>query len=136
MSYHFSLPLVAMSFKIRQKMKSLKLILLSLVTTQMLLAGTGDDWMESYYKSPTPDKFIAEVRSMTNEGGLKKGNAQPPVVAFLSRLMASNPKEISKWLGEFTDLDEKQRTVLLAAAWYSDTEEARTFLRTINSRPT
>jgi hypothetical protein len=66
---------------------------------------------------------------MTQANALKDENAQPPVVAFLSQVMAANPKQIPQWLDEFKDLDEKQRTALWAAAWYSDTEEARAFFK-------
>jgi hypothetical protein len=82
------------------------------------------DWMTFYYKNPTPEKFVESVRELAKDGSLSNDDAQPPIVAFLSQVMASNPKKIPGWLKQLSDLDRKQTSVILAAAWYSDTEEA------------
>ena len=43
--------------------------------------------------------------------------------------MAQNPKNVEQWLEEFEDLDEKQRELILVAAWYSDTDAAKAYLK-------
>lgn len=88
--------------------------------------GQGN-WMTSYYRSPSPENFVPEVRSLTRAGVLKFKHNQPPAVAFLSQVMAANPEMVPKWLEEFKDLDEQQQTIIWAAAWYSHTTEARKF---------
>jgi len=75
--------------------------------------------------APSPDAFSKQVRAMADRGLLKDENAQVPIIAFLSQVMSANPKRIPEWIDEASDLDEKQRNALLAAAWYSDTAEAR-----------
>jgi hypothetical protein len=98
------------------------------LSIQPILAEDGQgDWMTSYYKSPSPEKFVPEVRSMIRAGVLKFEHNQPPAVAFLSQVMATNPEMVPKWLEEFKDLDEKQQSIIWAAAWYSRTTEARKF---------
>lgn len=34
----------------------------------------ADDWVTSYYKQPTPDRFVVEVRALANAGALSDGN--------------------------------------------------------------
>ncbi|WP_395753642.1 hypothetical protein [Prosthecobacter sp.] len=107
-------------------MKSLLLLLLVFWGTHSSFATEAkEDWLTTYYKAPKPDAFSKEVRALVDQGVLKNENAQPPLVAFLSRVMAANPKRIVGWLEEFSDLEKEQRQILLAAAWYSDTDEAR-----------
>ncbi len=86
------------------------------------------DWLTFYYKSPTPDSVPKQLKAMNDGGLLKKEEAQPPIIAFLSRVMAANPSRISGWISEFPK-EEEPRRVLLAAAWYSDTDEAREFFK-------
>ena len=113
-------------------MKRTAIAFLSLLATQTIFAegvkGKGD-WMMFYYKNPAPEQLVAEVRAMTKAGALKDPNAQPPTVAFLSRVMAKNPTKINKWLEELGDLEKNERSVVFAAAWYSDTDEARAFFK-------
>ncbi|WP_395736814.1 hypothetical protein [Prosthecobacter sp.] len=107
-------------------MKSLLLLLLVFWGTHSSFAAEArEDWLTTYYKAPTPDAFSEEVRALVDQGVLKNENSQPPLVAFLSRVMAANPTRIAGWLEEFSDLAKEQRQILLAAAWYSDTDEAR-----------
>ncbi len=111
-------------------MKHLIIAHLSILAVQPALAeDKPGNWMMSYYKKPNPERVVVEIRSMTQQGMLKKESAQPPIIAFLSQVMAANPKQVPKWLEEFKTLDEKQRLTLWAAAWYSDTAEAKDFFR-------
>ena len=95
-----------------------------------ILGGKPDaDWMTSYYDSPSPERFVEEVRTPTNAGVFNDRKSQPYFIAFLSQVMAQNPERVERWLKEFEDLDEKQRTVVLSAAWYSDTEPAMAYFQ-------
>lgn len=114
-------------------MKPLTLALTALLALVSIHAAPGEEasvhWMMSYYRDPTPERFVAEVRSMMKTGLLKDEDAQPPVAAFLSQVMADNPAKVPKWLEELSNLNEQQRTLLWTAAWYSRTEEARAFFK-------
>jgi hypothetical protein len=109
-------------------------LLLSLLVITSLLPSvaqeeSADRWLMFYHKNPSPEKLSAQVRELANKGVLRDEAAHPPVIAFLSQVMAQNPARVSGWLKEFEDLEEKQRVVLQAAAWYSDTEEARQYFK-------
>ena len=107
-------------------MKTLAVIIITLFGINLGFSEEKqDDWMTFYYKAPSPDSFTKQVRAMADKGLLKDDNAQAPIIAFLSQVMSANPKRIPDWIDEASDLDEKQHNTLLAAAWYSDTEEAR-----------
>jgi len=109
-----------------KKMKTLVGIIITIFGISIGLAEeTGENWMTFYYKAPSPDAFSKEVLAMADRGLLKDENAQAPIIAFLSQVMSANPKRIPEWIDEASDLDEKQYNALLAAAWYSDTAEAR-----------
>lgn len=83
-----------------------------------------DDWMTFYYLKPNPDEFVAQVRAMAAKGYLDDGNAQAPIVAALSQIMRQNASQIGTWLDELRSLSKEHRTVLMGAAWYSNTSEA------------
>ena len=106
---------------------------LSFVLTAFFCAGgfaqDAEDWMTFYYKNPTPERFVEEVCTIVEAGHLTKKGAQPPIVAFISQVMHANPEKISDWLGAFEGLEEEQRNVLCAAAWFSDTPQARDYFR-------
>lgn len=116
-----------------QIIKSIYLLVFTIVSLSLgFSAEARDDWMTYYYKSPSPDLFSKELRLLTDKGLLANENAQAPIIAFLSQVMSLNAKRIPEWIEEFSNIDEKQRKVLLAAAWYSDTEEARELFKTKN----
>ncbi|WP_395745509.1 hypothetical protein [Prosthecobacter sp.] len=96
-----------------------------LITPFSFSQASHEDWLTYYYKSPSPDAFVKQVKAMAEKGLLKKEEAQPPIIGFLSRVMAANPKRIAGWIEELGSKEDEVRTVLLAAAWYSDTDEAR-----------
>jgi|GEM_PF-3864792 len=66
-------------------------------------------WFSSYYRNPSPERFITEVRSLIQNDILSNEDSQLSFIAFLSQVMAANPKEITKWLEEFHILKKKLR---------------------------
>lgn len=90
-----------------------------------------EDWMTYYYKKPTPELVVPRVRELASQGLLKDEHAHPPIIAFLSLVMAQNHTQVGTWLKELGDLKESEHDVVLAAAWYSDTEEARAHFKAI-----
>lgn len=112
---------------------SLKLLLVfaGILSSVLVAKGeeTPDAWITYYYRNPTPGKVIEQFQIMTNRGVFKDPYAHPPVVAFLSQIMAQNPKMIREWMKAFETIDDTQRAPLQAAAWYSDTPEAREYFK-------
>lgn len=107
-------------------MKSLLIPLFTLAIVMPALGQEYDqDWLLRYYQDPKPEKLVEQVRASARQGLLKDDKAGPLFVGFLSQVMAQNPKEIARWLLELHSLDEEQRSTVVTAAWYSDTEEAR-----------
>lgn len=104
-------------------------LFVSLLASTAFTQETNSDWMTFYYKKPSPERFVPEVRALAKKGALGKDTARAPLTAFLSRVMAQNPDNISEWLTELQDLSKSDRKTLLNAAWYSNTDQARDYLK-------
>lgn len=112
------------------KMKLIIPYIAIILTAQIAIAHVdAAEWMTSYYKSPSPSRFIPEVRSLVKEGALKRENSKLPIIAFLSQVMRANPDKIESWLEEFENIDDDQKAVLYASAWYSHTEQALSYFK-------
>jgi hypothetical protein len=112
-------------------MKWFLALLTFLMCLQSVHAEQSDEWMTFYYKKPSPEEVEARIREFVVKGHLKDQNAQPPIVGFLSEVMAQNPAKVQGWLKSWENLEEESREVLLGAAWMSDTGEARAYFKTI-----
>lgn len=103
------------------------------LTISLILSTTAgafdQEWMQDYFSKPQPDRFVEQVKEITTEGLLKTSKSHGLYLGFLSQIMAQNPTKVAAWLKEFENLDTVQREVLLSAAWYSDTEEARNYFK-------
>lgn len=104
-------------------------LFVSLMVSTAFAQDTNTDWMTFYYKKPSPERFVPEVRALAKKGALSKDTARAPLTAFLSRVMAQNPDNISEWLTELQDLSDSDRKTLLDAAWYSNTDQTRNYLK-------
>lgn len=102
--------------------------LLCLLGLSLKADEKNQDWVTHYYKAPSPDRLISEVRALSKAGVLRK-SAQPPLVGFMSRIMKANPDHIQKWIVALSDLPQEGKDILLEAAWYSDTKEARKYFK-------
>jgi len=104
---------------------------ITVILTALIAIADADasDWINSYYKSPSPNRFIPEVRDMVKEGALKRKKSKLFIIAFLSQVMRANPDKIEGWLEEFENIDDDQKSVLYASAWYSHTEQALRFFK-------
>lgn len=91
--------------------------------------ASSPDWMTFYYTHPQPDRFVSEVRGMSKSAVLSKPSAEPPIVAFLSRVMAKNPERIPAWMAALADLPDKDKETLHKAIWYSDTDAGKAYLK-------
>jgi hypothetical protein len=88
-----------------------------------------EEWMTFYYKKPAPESVGANLRELIRKGHLDDQMSHPPIVGFLSEVMAQNPGKVRGWLKEFEDLQEAKREAILGAAWMSNTEESRAYFK-------
>lgn len=110
----------------------LPLFLLLLAAGIARAEGYSQSWSAYYYMQPEPDRFVDEVRKMSKAGVLSKGSTQPGMIAFFSRVMAQNPDRVAAWMKELSDLPLPDRRLLYTSLWYSNTPEAKEYLRANN----
>ncbi|MEI8341134.1 MAG: hypothetical protein WCH43_06305 [Verrucomicrobiota bacterium] len=90
---------------------------------------SSDQWLAFYYRNPKPERFVEEVRAMSSGGYFSKEPSQPPLIAFLGRVMAQNPGKIEGWMKALDDLPQRDKDVLYTALWFSGTEEGKQCLQ-------
>ena len=88
----------------------------------------GQDWMKFYYADPHPERFVQEVRRLSEQGVLAHPEHALPTITFLSRVIAANPDRLSAWLDALGDLPEADLRGLDLAAWLSGAPTARAWL--------
>ena len=88
--------------------------------------STQEQWMTFYYKNPQPEGLPEEVRQLSRAGQIKN-STQPPISAFLSQIMAQNPKRIAAWMASLDDLPVADKKALYLAIAYSHTAEGAKF---------
>lgn len=86
------------------------------------------DWLEFYYESPTPDRFIPQMKDWAEDGTLDNDHAKPALIAFISQLIRQNREKLPDWYSGLAGLDPKQKQVMHTAMLFSRTEEADAIL--------
>ena len=82
------------------------------------------DWLEYYYENPSPDRFVTEVKSWSEDGTLNNESARPALIAFISQLIRHNRDKLEIWYDALSGLTPEQKTVIHTAMLFSRTEEA------------
>ena len=85
----------------------------------------GRDWTKFYYADPHPERFVEEVRNLSEKGVLTQPEHALPMITFLSRVIAANPDRIPAWLDALGDLPEADLRGLDLALWFSGAPTAR-----------
>jgi hypothetical protein len=81
-------------------------------------------WMTYYYLHPQPDLLVPALM-LADQKGLLQGDAQAPLTAFVSQVMAQNPTRIPGWFQQLQVLKDKSKSVILTALWWSNTKEGK-----------
>jgi hypothetical protein len=87
------------------------------------------DWVTFYYRSPTPEEFVKQVKAMSKAGLFAKKHAHPPLTAFFSQVMRTNADKIPLWLDELKDLDQEEQDIFLKAAFLSNTDSSQKYFK-------
>lgn len=103
--------------------------ILAVLVLAIQCAYGQNNWMATYYQNPLPNELSSEFRRMLDGGELEKVDFHPLLVGFLSQVMAQNPDRVRPWLIEFENLEPRKRSILLVAAWFSNTEPAKQYFR-------
>ncbi len=78
-----------------------------------------EKWMTFYYQNPQPEYFVKAVKQMIQDGIFDKKSAHPPLIAFLSQILAQNPDKINDWTSQLKEeiklYDELWTQILLAS---------------------
>ncbi len=109
--------------------KNCKMIFLGVFLALGSLAANAQneaekDWLESYYESPTPERFVQEMKNWAAEGVLDLDHAKPALIAFTSQLIRQNREKLAGWYEALSGLTPAQKQILHTAMLYSRTKEA------------
>ena len=83
------------------------------------------DWTKFYYADPHPERFVQEVRQLSENGVLAEPEQALPLITFLSRVIAANPDRVPAWLDALGDLPQADLHSLDLALWLSGAPTAR-----------
>ncbi|MDF1815352.1 MAG: hypothetical protein P1V20_24335 [Verrucomicrobiales bacterium] len=84
----------------------------------------GADWLEFYYRNPTPQNFVPQMKAWAADGTLQNHEAHPALIGFTAQLMRQNRDKIVKWATDLNGLDPKDLVVFNTALVFSRTGEA------------
>ena len=88
-----------------------------------------EDWLENYYKNPTPEQFVNQMKDWADDGTLDIEGARPALIAFISQLIRQNRDELSGWYESLRGLSPDHRQILHTAMLFSRTKEADEIMR-------
>ncbi|MAS96570.1 MAG: hypothetical protein CMO55_25555 [Verrucomicrobiales bacterium] len=104
-------------------------ILVGVLFLGTTLQAEEEDWLENYYKNPTPERFVEQMKDWAADGTLDNEMAKPAVIAFISQVLRQNRKEIEPWYAALSGLSPSQMQVLHTAMLFSRTSEADRIMR-------
>ncbi|MEM7698296.1 MAG: hypothetical protein AAF236_07835 [Verrucomicrobiota bacterium] len=87
------------------------------------------DWLEHYYKSPSPDRVVAQIKDYAAEGVLEQEGAKPALIAFLAQIIRQNRADLATWYNDLQGLSPEQLQVFHTAMLFSRTDEADQIMR-------
>ena len=112
-------------------MKRIALLLLTILFSFDSFAE--EDWLMNYYKDPTPDAFVKEVKNLSKSGVLSDPKLKQTISVFLSRILAANPDKTLEWMKELDNLNDGDMEPVFYAVWLSNTKESKEYLKSIGA---
>jgi hypothetical protein len=94
----------------------------------------SDDWIQTYYRKPTPERLEKEMAAYAKQGALHNEDAVLPLASFLGRVFAQNEKMLPQWRDFFLTLDKKDQPVFATALWMAGTKPAQEMLTDLAKR--
>lgn len=82
-------------------------------------------WAAYYYLYPSPDLTVKALLFAEKSGILDKNKSQAPLVAHFSQIFAQNPKMLSDWLSELSNLNMQHKAFLWKALWQANSAESK-----------
>lgn len=92
-------------------------------------AQDEEDWLENYYKNPTPDRFVGQMKDWAADGTLDNDAAKPAIIGFVSQVIRQNRDKLENWYSALSGLTPNQMQVFHTAMLYSRTAEADKIMR-------
>ncbi len=88
----------------------------------------GHDWLEFYYKEPTPEFFVGQVRNWDAAGILGEEDARGALIGFLSSVIRDNPEKTVEWHDALRNLSTDGQNTLRLSMWFANTGETKAVL--------
>ncbi len=98
------------------------------------IAEEEGDWLEYYYRNPTPDRFVEMMKNWSDDGTLRDHGAQPAVIGFLSQVLRQNRDRIADWHRDLAGRPPADAMVLSTAMLFSRTGEADAIFEEVTGR--
>jgi len=81
--------------------------------------GRWEQWLNSYYQHPQPEKVVNAAYGLDREGYFDQAGAIPTAIGFFATVFAANPDKVDTWFAEFRQLPSYEQRVMASALWYS-----------------
>jgi hypothetical protein len=85
-------------------------------------------WLNGFYKTPTPKKFVRAFRFFSNEGSLDEPELSSVFLGFASGMFHRFPHKAKRWIYQFADLPQHSQKTILQAMWKSEHPEKRSII--------
>ena len=87
-------------------------------------AGDNEDssnWVQQYYRHPSPERVEAEMRKLQKAGVLSKESTFYPLGAFFARVFATNESRVERWMAVVDGFPQDERKPFMVALKWANT---------------
>jgi hypothetical protein len=107
----------------------LSLVLVLCIRVIAQTAPEWENWVENYYLNPEADKVVPAVYALSRSGYFEQAGQPAMAIGFLGAVFARNPDRLEGWMQAFRDLPAAHHRLVVAALWYSGSQEGAARLR-------
>lgn len=105
------------------------LALFALATVADAAPYRGREWLNSYYRNPEPERFVASVFDLSRNRYFALPGRAMVGIGFMASVFRQNPDEVDEWLRYCRGLPERERRMVVAALWYAGFPKGEEYLR-------